>query len=194
MNDQELKSLWQSQTLMTRSYSLEQLQRDAAAFRRKRVRAYTGEMISGAMVALIFGFYAWVLPVTLMRIGSGLVVLGSFVYMYQMQQHRGSIRKLPPENLALPYMTYFREELVRQRDALRSVLWYVGPILPGMSVFVWGMAQPNPADFPWQVTSVFIIPVVVVVAMNFFAAHRLQRKIDQLDRLNESAEIGNLDH
>jgi hypothetical protein len=193
MNDQELKSLWQSQTLMTRSYSLEQLQRDAAAFRRRTVRNNTGGFIAGAMVALIFGFYAWVLPVTLMRIGSGLMVLGSFVFMYQLQR-RGAIRKLPPEGLALPFMTYFREELARQRDALRSVLWYIAPSFPGMSVFMWGMAQPNPADFPWQVTSVFIIPVVVVVAIHFFAAHRLQRKIDQLNQLNESAEIWNLDH
>ena len=190
MNDQELKSLWQSQTLKTGSYSLEQLQRDAAAFRRERVREHTGGMISGAMVALIFGFYAWALPVTLMRIGCGLVVLGSFFFIFMHQlQRRGSIRKRPPEALALPFMTYFREDLARQRDSLRSVLWYIGPTLLGMSVFVWGMAQPNPADFPWQVTSVFIVPVVVVVAMSFFAAHRLQRKIDQLDQLNESAEI-----
>jgi hypothetical protein len=132
---------------------------------------------------------AWVLPVTLMRIGSALMVLSSFVFMYQHRIFALGVRKLPPEGLALPLMIYFREELVRQRDALRSVLWYIAPSLLGMSVFMWGMAQPNPADFPWQVISVFIIPIVVVIAMHFFTAHRLQRKIDQLDQLNESAEI-----
>ena len=189
MSDEQLKALWQSQPAISNSYSFEQLQRDALGFRRKIVRRNIQESIAAVMVALIFGFYAWELSVLTMRIGSGLVVLGSFIILYQLQQ-RASMRELPPESLALPYITYFREELVRQRDALRTVwLWYVGPVVPGIGVFIWGMAEPNPADFPWQITSVFIVPFIVVIAMNFFAAHRIQRKIGQLDQLNESAKI-----
>ena len=185
MNDEELKSLWQSQPIMTVSYSFEQLQQDAVGFRRQIVRRNVQESISALIVALIFVYFAWVSPVLLMRIGSGLVVLGSFFILYQLQ-HQASIRELPPENLALPYLTYFREELVRQRDVLRNVWsWLILPMV-GMSVLFWGMAQPNPADFPWSITSVIFIPCIVVIGMNFLAAHKIQRKIYRLDQLNES--------
>ena len=76
MNEEELKSLWQSQPIMTVSYSLEQLQQDAVGFRRKIVRVYVQESIAALIVALIFGYFAWVSPVLPMRIGGGLVVVG----------------------------------------------------------------------------------------------------------------------
>jgi hypothetical protein len=188
MNDEQLKALWQSQEVMSNHYSLEQVQSEAAAFRRKILRRNVQESIAAVLVALIFGFYAWVLPLPLMRIGSGLVAFASFFILYQLR-HRASSRELPPESLALPYMTYFREELVRQRDVLRHVWTWLIPAALGMGVFFWGLAQPNPADFPWQITSVVIIPFIVVIAMNFFAAHRIQGKINQLDQLNESEKI-----
>lgn len=58
-----------------------------------------------------------------------------------------------------------------------------------MSVFIWGLAQPNPADFPWWITSVIILPFIVVIALNFFAAKKIQSKIDQLDQLNDSEKF-----
>ena len=186
MNEEELKSLWQSQPIMTVSYSLEQLQQDAVGFRRKIVRVYVQESIAALIVALIFGYFAWVSPVLPMRIGGGLVVVGSFFMLFQLRKHQALIRALPQESLGLPYLAYFREELVRQRDVLRNVWSWLIPSMTGMSVLFWGMAQPNPADFPWSMTALLIIPYIVGIGLQFLAAHKIQRKIDQLDQLNES--------
>ncbi|CUI02789.1 hypothetical protein [Massilia antarctica] len=185
MNDDDLKSVWQSQADMGATYACERLERDSVDFRRKIVLRNVQENVAALLVALIFGFYAWVLPEPLMRIGSGLMVLGSLLVLYHLRR-RASIRHLPPEALALPYMRYLREELVRQRDAVRDVwLWHILPVVPGMFVFFWGMAQPDPMDFPWRITSVVIVPCIVVAAMNVKAARALQRQIDQLDQLEE---------
>ena len=80
-------------------------------------------------------------------------------------------------------ISYYRAELVRQRNMLQSIwLYQFGPVLPGISVFFWGMAQPNPADFPWQITSVVIVPFLVVFAMNLNAARKIQVEINKLDQ------------
>ena len=187
MNDEKLKSLWKSQPIMTGDYSFEQLQRDATVFRRKTVRGNILGSIAALAVASIFGFYAWILPVLSIRIGSGLVMLGSFFVLYQLQ-YRASIRKLPTMSLALPYTTYFRAELVRQRDALRDIWGWLIPSALGMGLFFWGVAQPNPTEFPWWITSVVFIPFAAAAVMHFLAAHRLQSEIDQLDKFPNSAK------
>ncbi|MFZ6748026.1 hypothetical protein [Undibacterium sp. Ren11W] len=184
MNEEELKSIWQSQAVDNASCSFETLERETMGFRRKIAQRNIQERIAAVAVALIFGFYAWHLPVLLMRIGSGIVVFGSLFILYHLQ-HKTSLRELPPENLALPNLTYFRDELMRQRDALRNLWLWMIPTLLGMSVFFWGWAQPDPADFPWSITSVIIVPFGIVIVMNFLAAHKLQAKINQLDQLDK---------
>ena len=182
MNDEELKSLWQSPAGAPEIHSFEQLQRDENGFRRLIVRRNLQENIAAVAVACIFGFFAWQSPLPLLRIGCGLMVLGSFVILYQLK-HRASLRTLPPESLALPYITYFRQELARQRHTLRYLwLWYVGAIAPGIGVILWGLAQPNPADFPWGfMLALFAVPLTIVIGMNLLAARKIQRKIEQLD-------------
>lgn len=188
MNDDELKKIWQSQAVMTDQTSIEHLRSDAASFRGKIIRRNRQEAIAALFVALIFAFYAWSLPEIWMRIGSGLVVLSSFFMLYQIK-HSASIRELPADHLALPYITYFREELARQRDVLRNTWKWFIPSLVSMGVLFWGMAQPDPADFPWSMTSIVIVPYIVVIAMNFFEAHKLQKKINELDQLEKSTTI-----
>lgn len=187
MNDQDLKSLWKSQSVEPGDFSLKQLQRDASTFERMIVRRNRIEYAACLLVALIFGAYGWFFSSenAVMQVSCALMVLGSFVVMVQLHRH-ASIKAAPGADLALPYIAYLRRELERQRDALRSVwLWYIGPTVPGMSVFVWALAHENPADFPWEITLIFIVPTLAVVAMNLLAAQKLQQKIDQLDRASQ---------
>jgi hypothetical protein len=182
MNDQDLKSLWKSQSVESGDFSLKQLQRDASTFERMINRRNRIEYAACLLVALIFGTYGWFSPENaVMQAGCALMVLGAFVIMVQLHRH-ASIKAAPGADLALPYVAYLRQELERQRDALRSVwLWYIGPIVPGLAVFVWGLAHENPAQFPWVITLLFIGPTLAVIAMNFHAAQKLQQKIDQLN-------------
>lgn len=186
MNDENLQSLWQSQPISNTQnlgHAFEQnIQQDIRGFRHKIASRNRQESICAVIVMLIFGYYCWVLPEFLLRIGSGLIVLGSAAILYQLQ-YRAALQELPAELLGLPLISYYRAELVRQRNMLRSIwLYQFGPVLPGISVFFWGMAQPNPADFPWQITSVVIVPFLVVFAMNLNTARRIQIEINKLNQ------------
>jgi hypothetical protein len=188
MNDEQVQSLWQSQALASHPCSIERLARDADALRRTVRRRNRQESGAALMVAVLFGCCAWTMSQPLMRIGSVLIVLASLVILWHLR-YRASARALPPERLALPYLVFFREELVRQRDAVRAVWrWHLLPVVPGMSLLFWGWAQPDPAAFPWQISAVVIVPFMAVAAMNALAARKLQKKIDQLDRLAETLD------
>ena len=167
MNEQNFKAIWQSQPNVVADYSANQLQQDVAGFRRAISRRNLQEGFCALMVSII---------------GSALIVVGSLVILYQLR-FRAGLQKPSPEQLGQPSVIYFRQELVRQRDLLRGIwLSQFVPLLPGFGLFFWGMAQPNPADFPWQITSVLIIPFAVVIAMNLRTAQKLQMEIDKLDQ------------
>ena len=86
MNDENLQSLWQSQPIsntQSLSHAFEQnIQQDIRSFRHKIASRNQQESICAVIVMLIFGYYCWALPEFLMRVGSGLIVLGSAVILY----------------------------------------------------------------------------------------------------------------
>lgn len=128
-----------------------------------------------------FLFFAWFFPHWLTKVGALLIVAGGCFTQWQMKR-RASARPLP-EAWAGPLLAFHRSELVRQRDALRSVwLWYVAPSVPGMVLFLCGRSIEN--GF-WQPgVFVFVAAVLLgVVLLNLYAARGLQRQIDKLDQL-----------
>ena len=182
MNEQHLKSLWQAQEIEPTSYSPEQLRRDAVQFRDLIVRRNRVELLGTGLGLLLLGMLVWILEQPLQKLGVGLMLLGGIVYLLQFQS-RAAIGDLPGE--AAPNAVYLRAQLVHQRQVLRGIwLWGIGPGGPGICVTLWGLAQPNPVDFPWGLMSMlFVVPIGLVCVMNWMAARRVQRKIDQLDKL-----------
>jgi len=183
MNDQETKPLWSSPAVESGELSVQQLQRDASSFRKMIIWRNVREYAAGVTAIAAFGYAAWALPNGIvMRFGCALLVLGTLVVMLQLHRHVSFETRLS-EQPSLPYAAYFRQQLVRQRDAMRSVSrWYIGPIVPGSIVFLWGIPRPNPADFPWVAASIFFILMLAITTMNDAAASQLQQKIDELDR------------
>jgi len=182
MNDQELKSSCPSQPADPCESSLQQLRRDASSLRRTIMRRNLLEYAAGTVAIAAFGYFAWAVPgVIIMRIGCGLMIVGILVVMVQLHRHLSNVA-LPPEQLTVPSVAYLRQQLERQRDAMRSVSrWYIGPIVPGSIVFIWGIPRPNPADFPWVAASILFISMLAVTTKNDTTASQLQRKIDELD-------------
>lgn len=144
------------------------------------------------LVALLvcagFAHYLWAFPDPLMRAGSLLSILGTLVVVWQLRR-RASSRPRPGVESALPSRDFHRAELIRQRDALRSVwLWYVAPLVPGMVVFRLGVnANPDPSlPFArgWAADGFIAGVVLLVILINLYGAHKLQRQIDQLDQVN----------
>jgi hypothetical protein len=126
----------------------------------------------------------------LMQLGSALVILAVGYVAWQLHR-RGSARPGPETGAALA--DFHRSELVRQRDALRSVAsWYLAPFAPGMLLIMAGRwFQSHVPGRPLELDRLIIALCMVIVALVFFAvwllnrlgAHRLQKEIDALDAL-----------
>jgi hypothetical protein len=133
MDEQDVKNMWRSAPAAdTAPLQEAELARRARHFQRRIARRNFLEYAAALLVCVGFGFYLWKFPDPLMRLGSVLTIAGILVVVWQLRQ-RASSRALPGAESALPSRDFHRAELVRQRDALRSVwLWYVAPLVPGM--------------------------------------------------------------
>ena len=182
------KSLWRDQSAAVTVLSPVELEsrfrvQRAALQRRNRI-----EYGAGALVIVVFLAYAALLPGALVKAGSLLTALGAAVVLWQLHR-RASVGRAPedapPEALVASQM----HELERQRDALRSVaLWYLGPFLPGMTLFFVGIHRATPGASPLSLA----LPVGVVAGLfgliwgaNLLAARSLDRQIRDLASLGD---------
>lgn len=180
--EDDAPSLWRGQAVPPlQPLPPEQLAEQATKLQRSISRRNRRETVVAVLVAPVFLFYAWVFPHWLTKLGALLCVAGLGVLLWQLHR-RASARPLP-EALAGSLLGFHRSELARQRDALRAAwLWYVAPLVPGMTLFLCGRQIENGV---WQ-PGVFVFVALVtggVVLLNLYAARRLQRQIDKLDPL-----------
>ena len=143
MNDNlshsELGALWQSQPTEPPRMSPEELRSRMHRFERRIFWRNLREYAAGVVVLIVFGYYEWLFPALLQRIGSTLTIAGTLYVMYQLHR-RASARISPADAGMKSCLEYHRQELERQRDALRAVWsWYLLPFVPGMAVFLAGM-------------------------------------------------------
>ncbi|MBY0241205.1 MAG: hypothetical protein K2X55_18005 [Burkholderiaceae bacterium] len=191
MDEQDIKNMWRSASpAPAAAVPLEEaeLAKRASRFQRRIARRNFLEYAAALLVCGGFIFYLWEFPDPLMRAGSVLSIIGTLVVVWQLRR-RASSRPRPGAQSALPSRDFHRTELMRQRDALRSVwLWYVTPLVPGMVVFRLGVnANPDPSlPFArgWAAEGFIAGVVLVVILINLYGAHKLQRQIDQLDHID----------
>lgn len=190
MDEQDIKNMWRAAPATSAATPLQEaeLAKHARTFQRRIARRNFLEYAAALLVCAGFAHYLWAFPDPLMRAGSLLSILGTLVVVWQLRR-RASSRPLPGAQSALPNRDFHRAELMRQRDALRSVwLWYVAPLVPGMVVFRLGVnANPDPSlPFArgWAADGFIAGVVLVVILINLYGAHKLQRQIDQLDHID----------
>lgn len=181
MKDDPLKTLWQTQELPLATLSLQELQKKSGALHR-RVRIRNGlEYLACVLVMVGFGNYLVEFPQSLLRLGSVLVMIGTAYVAWQLHRRASS----PSASPGLPGLAFHRQQLERQRDALRSVWsWYVAPLVPGVVVFRWGVETQLDASAPFArglyANLAIAAVLLIVVLINRYAASKLQRQIDQL--------------
>lgn len=182
--EDDVRSLWRGQGLPPlHPLPPQELADQAKKLQGTVSRRNRREMIAAALITPVFLCYAWYFPHWLTKLGALLTVAGTGVVVWQLHR-RASARPLP-QDWAGSLLAFHRREMVRQRDALRSVwLWYIAPLVPGITMFLSGRQIENGRWQPWA----FVIAgltVAGVALLNRYAARRLQRDIDALDQLTE---------
>lgn len=149
------------------------------------------EYVASAVVIAVFAWMAFVMPEPFVRLGAAMIALAAVYVCWRLF---GLARAAKASEVAhtANWVAFHRAELVRQRDALRGVWrWYLGPFIPGMIVFLAGVAFAPSNGLPLAARlSVLALSLAVVLplfwlvsALNAKAAKAMQREIDALDRM-----------
>jgi hypothetical protein len=187
----DIQTLWCDQELEGTTMTLESIHA-ASKKLQSRVRARNlRELIGMVSVVLVFGLYAWILPGWMMKAGSVLTIIAALFATWQLHKRAGAQPFAPSPGATI--IEFHRTELVRQRDALKSVgLWYIAPFVPGMTLMMLGRYFQShaphravDADHLVIILGTIIVALVfgIVWLLNRWVAERLQRQIDELDRL-----------
>jgi hypothetical protein len=186
-SDLDPQKLWQSQATEYDPMTLAAIHEKARTFQARIRRRNAIEYIASAVV--ILGFVPALLHrgSWMMQAGSALTIAATLFIVWQLHQ-RASARTVPEAGQSL--VGFYRAELIRQRDAVRSVgVWYLAPFVPGVALLLLGRwFQSHAAGRPIGADHAIILLSAVVVALVFLviwllnqrAADRLQRRIDEL--------------
>lgn len=180
-----VQNLWQSQPVEGIPMSVETIRKRAGKFERRVFWRNFREYASSALAICMFGFFLIRDQRTLPRIAYVLFIAAIIWVVIQLHR-RGSVKNMPEALGASPSLAFFRTELERQRDAVKSVFsWYLAPMLPGFLVLTLDMAHRLP--FPASLGAIALMDggiavlFFIVWKLNVRAARCLQRSIDQLD-------------
>lgn len=154
----------------------------------------TIEYVAAAFVVVLFARMALTVPDPIVQIGAGLIVAGALYVCWQLYRLGRAATRGELDAGAQSWATFHRGELVRQREALRTVWsWYLAPFVPGMVVFLAGVAftEANPAPFPARL-AVFLVGVGLMAAvfaavgwLNALGVKKLDSEIAALDQARE---------
>lgn len=189
MTDRDpIQTLWKDQTQEPFTMSLAEIHARADKFQsRIRFRNVTEYAAAGFVVAA-FGYVAALSPSLVVKLGAALLILGAFYVVWRLHT-LAKAANVPDAARADDLASFHRDELVRQRDALRSVWrWYLGPFVPGMVVFIAGTVMHSGA--PWYAALAIAAVALafqglifwLIGRLNMRAADKLQAEIDALDR------------
>lgn len=182
-----LVTAWRAQPAALAARPLAELRAAARAVERRIAWRNRLETAAGVLGLCGWALVLWWFPQALIRLGAVLVIAGGLVVLWQLHRRAG-LRRLPPPALGGATLPFHRAELLRQRDAMRSVgRWYLAPLVPGFIVFAWGMARHVPASQPGLFLLVAAALFVAVIMLNRRGAAQLQRQIDALDAMADAA-------
>jgi len=186
-SDLDPQKLWQSQTTEYDPMTIAVIHEKARTFQARIWRRNAMEY-AGCVIAIL-----GILPAALhrgswmMQSGGALIIIATIFVAWQL--HRRTSGGTVPE-AGEPLVGFYRAELIRQRDALRSVsVWYLAPFVPGMALLLLGRWFQSHATHRSLGTDHLIIALVAVIAVLVFlviwllnqrGAQSLQQRIDEL--------------
>jgi hypothetical protein len=195
MSDRDpLQKLWTQQTQEPFTMSLADIHVHAQRFQSRIRSRNLIEYAAAAFVIIAFSWMAVIMPEPIVRVGAGLIVLGALYVCWKLHQLGRAATRSELDAGAQSWAAFHRAELLRQREALRTVCsWYLAPFVPGMLVFLAGVSftAANPAPLPARL-GVFLAALAIVAGvfaaiawLNALAVKRLDAEIAALDRARE---------
>lgn len=187
MNDDPAKRAWQASVEIGGALPLDEVRKGADKFYRTIRRRNAIEYAACVFVVVAFSANVFILPHVLQRIGSALIVLATFYVGWQL--HRRGSAETPEKAGTMPIAAFARAQLVRQRDALRSIFWwYLLPFMPGLATAVAGgfamrAGEPGGIARGLVVCSAMLGAFVGIWWLNQIGARKLQKRIDEIDAL-----------
>ena len=194
MNSDPVKQAWLSSVEIGGSPPLDDVRRSADKFYRRIWWRNMIEYVACAVVVVMgtYRAFTWEHPVH----KAGFVLLVAAAIYAPWQLHRRASAVSPDMALGMPIYEFLRGQLVRQRDALRSVLvWYVLPFVPGIVLIFAGNgldpeieAAGPPIWQRWLAIAVVLSIFGFVWWINQVVARKLQKRIDEIDALTGRTE------
>lgn len=157
-----------------------------------QARVRTRNWIEHAAAALVIGAFLWfaiTMPAPIIKAGALLIALGAAYVSWKLYQ-LGRAASKAEMDAAQSLADFHRAELVRQRDALRTVWsWYLAPFVPGMLVFLAGVAFEPALEAPLAARLVIFatglgsqaVVFGAVAWINALAVKKLDKEIAALD-------------
>jgi hypothetical protein len=189
MSEDPIKKAWQASADTPEPPALEDVRATADKFYRRIRRRNAIEYVACVMVIAVCAVRIFTWPYILHKIGFAMIAAGALFVGWQL--HRRASAVAPETAGAIPIYDFLRGQFARQRDALKSVLWwYILPLVPGMALVLAanGLDPRTEAAGPphWVrwVALVFIFAVIGGVWwLNRSGARKLQKHIDEIDAL-----------
>ncbi len=184
------QQLWQSQPIDNAKISAAAISRRAGKFERRIRRRNLREYVSSFVAIVMFGYFFAKDTAILSRVAYILFIAGLGWVVVQLHR-KGAPRSMPAAAGGSTSLQFFRAELERQRDAVRTVWsWYLAPLVPGFVFLTLAVMLSSPS-------SARMVRITLadgtVAALFFFvwklnqrAARCLQRTIDELDAAEDS--------
>jgi len=194
MTDDPAKEAWQASVEIAGAPPLEEVRKGADKFYRRIRRRNAVEYVACVVVVVAFTSYVFNLPHVLQKVGSAMIVLATFYVAWQL--HRRASAEPPEKAGTMPLMAFARAQMLRQRDALRSIFWwYILPFIPGLVVMTVGngmdpefAAKGPPLWVRWLVFAGMGAALAGVWWLNQYGARKLQGRIDEIDALTGADE------
>jgi hypothetical protein len=189
----QIKQAWQASVSAPALPSIDAIRAEVDRFHRKARR--DNAMVYAILAICILGGLtgAFRLPTVLLRIGAATVAFGAMVAAWQLRR-RASTEPPPERATAEPLLLYRRAQMARQRDAAASVfLWYQLPMIPGGLMMMIGLMLNDgtrPRHLPPAGWVALMLLQAACLAVGWLGmrrgVRRLQKKIDEIDRLMKS--------
>jgi hypothetical protein len=194
MTDDPVKQAWQASVEVAGGPPLEEVRKGADKFYRTVRLRNRIEYFACAIGIVVFTYKLFSAPTVFHTVGLALLI-AALIYM-PWQLHRRASAVSPDTAGTMPIYVFLRGQLVRQRDALKTVIgWYVLPLLPGFAFIIAGNGLDpaiEAAGPPIWARWLFLFGMAAfggaIWWFNQLGARKLQKRIDEIDSLTGRSE------